>query len=156
MLVPFPFRFNAVDFGNGANGGVHLTSNGQILFGKGLVVSSKATALSPAVRSVHVTAAADSSWLRLYVHNQTAPVRRLRVRYEGYYGGRAQLAAPNVVWEASFWPNNTLSVCVGGTNALVGLPAAVSGVSNGAGTWLAAFKPALRTQFVINRLADYN
>ena len=153
--MPFTFRFNAVDFGGGANGGVFFTSKGHIQFGKGLVVSTKATALSPAVRSVHVAAAADSSWRRLYVHNQTAPVRRLRVRFEGF-SGPTQLAAPNVVWEASFWPNNTLSVCMGGTNALVGSAAAVSGVSDGAGTWLAAFKPALRTQLGINGLANYN
>jgi hypothetical protein len=66
---------------------------------------------------------------------------RLRVRFEGY-SGLAKLAAPNVIWEASFWPNSTLSICVGGTNALAASTTAVSGFSNGAGRWLAQWTEA--------------
>jgi hypothetical protein len=154
VTVPFTFKFGGTDFGNNLNGGVYFTSKGHIVFGRSVISGTGISAANPAARSVHVTAA-DSSWQRLYVHNQTTPVRRLRVRFEGY-SGLAQLAAPNVVWEASFWPNNTLTICVGATNALTASTTALSGVSNGAGTWLASFKAALRMQYTVNNLAVYN
>ncbi len=153
VTVPFSFRFGGVEFANNSNGGVFVTSKGYIAFGRGVVVGARLNASNPAAKSVLI-AAADSSWQRLYVHSQATPVRRLRVRFEGY-SGLAQLAAPNVIWEASFWPNNTLSVCVGGTHALAAAAAAVSGVSDGAGRWLAQYKLALRSLYLVNGLPNY-
>ncbi len=154
VTVPFAFKFGGVDYGKGASGGIFFTSKGHITFGKAVVAGSKITAANPATKSVHV-GAADSSWLQLYVQTHAAPAQRLRVRFEGFSGLTKQ-AVPNVVWEASFWPNNTLSICVGATNALASSTTAVSGVSNGANTWLASYKVALKKQFTISNLANYN
>jgi hypothetical protein len=154
ITVPFPFKFGGVDYGKGVSGGIFFTSKGHVTFGKAVVAGSKITAANPAAKTVHV-GAADSSWLQLYLQSHPLPAQRLRVRFEGFSGLTKQ-AAPNVVWEASFWPNNTLSICVGATNALASSATAVSGVSNGANTWLASYKVGLKTQYNINNLANYN
>jgi hypothetical protein len=58
------------------------------------------------------------------------------------------------VWEANFYTNNTLTVCVGNNNANVFSAGAATGVTNGAGRWFASFPLALNTLYVINGLAS--
>ena len=53
----------------------------------------------------------------------------------------------------SFYQNNTMSICVGGTNALAGSTGSVSGISNGVGSWLASFQLSYNSLFLLNNLA---
>jgi hypothetical protein len=106
LNVPFPFRYNGRDFGNGANGGVSITSRGLVSFGKGPASAANSVRISQR----------DSVAQRVYVQSLAGPPRRVRVRFEGYAAASkpGSRAALDVVWEASFWPNNTLSVCTRG------------------------------------------
>jgi hypothetical protein len=64
----------------------------------------------------------------------------------------ATLSLSRVCPCCSFYQNNTMSVCVGGTNALAGSTGSLSGVSNGAGGWLASFQLSYNSLFLINGL----
>jgi hypothetical protein len=96
--------------------------------------------------------ASDSAWQRVYVHDQVASNQRLRLRFEGY--GSWSATVVNMVWEASFYTNNTLTLCVGSTNANAGAVGTQTGVTNGAGRWFSSFPLALNTLYVINGLAS--
>jgi hypothetical protein len=152
--VPFPFLFGGVNYGQLANFGIQVSSNGYITFGGGSIAAAGLGPANPPKKSVHI-GATDSSWQRLYHQDLTVTQRRVRILWEGYSGGSA-LKAANVQWEASFYTNNTLTICVGGNNALANTAfGALSGVSNGAGRWLANYKLALNTLYVVKGLGDY-
>jgi hypothetical protein len=147
--IPFAFNFGSTNYGNNANGGVWVGSNGYITFGGSSSQYSGLGASNPALRAIHV-GSTDSSWNALYVDNQSAAQGRLRIRWEGFAGYQETL--DTVIWEASFWVNGSVTLCVGPTNALVGQVSAVSGVSNGAGAWLATYTLALNSLYVISGL----
>jgi hypothetical protein len=46
-----------------------------------------------------------------------------------------------------------MTICVGGTNALAGSTGSLSGISNGAGSWLGSFQLSYNSLFVISNLA---
>jgi hypothetical protein len=150
ITIPFAFSFGNTNYGMGANGGVSIGSNGYITFGGASTAYSGLGPANPPFRSVHV-GSTDSSWSALYVDTQ-ASQGRLRIRWEGY-NGFSQLASPDVIWEASFWANGSLAICVGPTNVLASQLSATSGVSNGTGSWLATYQLALNSLFLINGLA---
>jgi hypothetical protein len=161
LTVPFPFKFGNVNYGSNANGGVFVTSLGHIAFGNSSTAGAKLNAKSPAAKSVHI-GAKDKTWQRLYLQDQTTgPARRLRVRFEGYAetSKPGSQALPNVVWEASLWANNTLSICIGSTSVLAGASGAAGaplyGVSNEVGAWLARYKLELKSLYVIDNLGSY-
>ena len=97
--------------------------------------------------------ARDGSWQRVYAHNQVTSNQRLRLRFEGYSTWYS-LASVDVVWEANFYTNNTLTLCVGSTNANADAAGTATGVTDGAGRWFASFPLARNTLYVINGLAS--
>jgi hypothetical protein len=113
------------------------------------------SASNPPLKSVHVASAA-SSWQRLWVQDilgSGSTPRRVRVRFEGYSTPAARQAGVDVVWEAWFWSNNTLALCVGAKHALAAKAGPLAGVSNGNGRWLASFQPlALNSLYSITSL----
>ncbi len=75
------------------------------------------------------------------------------MRFEGYSTPAARQAGVDVVWEAWFWSNNTLALCVGAKHALAAKAGPLAGVSNGNGRWLASFQPlALNSLYSITSL----
>jgi hypothetical protein len=69
VVVPFPFQFQGMDFGNNANGGIAVSSNMYFTFGGTSTVYNGLTATNPGFRTVFV-GAKDASWNRVLVHNQ--------------------------------------------------------------------------------------
>jgi hypothetical protein len=151
--MPYPFLFGGVDFGANASGGVYVASNGFITFGGSSLAYEGLGPANPPFKSVHI-GSKDASWRGLWAQDQGAgTLRQLRVRYEGFSSYK-QLVSPNVVWEASFWANNTLTICVG-ANAVAGTAGAQAGVADGVSRWLASYQLAANTQYVVSGLAMY-
>jgi hypothetical protein len=97
----------------------------------------------------------NGSWQRVYLVNQDASLKRVLLRVEGYSTPQALPGGPDVVWEASFYRNNTLAICVGGTNSLAGAAGPLSGVTGAGGRWLASFELRLNSLYVLGSLASY-
>ena len=153
--MPFPFLFGGINYGQNANGGIQVSSNGIVTFGGGSTAYMALGPSNPPKKSIHI-GSKDSSWARVYFQDLSSTQRRVRLLFEGYSGSKVQ-AAVNVQWELSFYTNTTLTICVGGTNAIAAAPSgALFGVSNGAGKWLASLQPGLKTLHVINGLARYS
>jgi hypothetical protein len=75
VVVPFPYYFQGMDFGNNANGGIAISSNMYFTFGGTSTVYNGLSATSPSFRTVFV-GAKDASWNRVLVHNQVRAARR--------------------------------------------------------------------------------
>ncbi len=97
----------------------------------------------------------DSSWRRLSVqHLGAGPDAWLIVQWEGYSQSNA-LASPDVVWQVIFaGESNFVFICNTATNALVGNAGVQSGISDGAGNWLATFRLARNKGFLIESMRE--
>jgi hypothetical protein len=97
----------------------------------------------------------DSSWRRLSVQQLgTGRDAWLIVQWEGY-SQRSALASPDVVWQAMFIGElNMVAICSSATNALAGKAGVQSGISDGAGNWLATFRLARSRGVVIESLRE--
>ncbi len=147
--VPFPVPIAGTD--RGKTGGVFVGSNSYITFGGGADAYENLGPSNPPVVTVFI-GSRDTSWSRVLYQDMGGGYgspARFRLRWEGY-----NTFSPDgtpVVWEANFYSNNVLQLCIGPNNALTA-PGGVSGVSNGAGRWLANFGLLSNSLYIITGL----
>jgi len=84
ITVPFPFVLGNVDYGNGANGGIHLSSNAYLAFGGGASAYTNLGPSNPPFPTVFM-GAGDNSYQRVYAGlepggNYRVPTRAPRRR----------------------------------------------------------------------------
>ena len=129
-----------------------MGSNSYINFGGGATNHTGLSASLPKYRSIMV-GASDTSWAKVYTHNELATASaRFRLRFEGYSSNAGGTSA-NVVWELSFYKNHTARLCIGATNAQIGKTGALSAVTSGAGKWLANYTLAANTLYTLDGLS---
>ena len=146
VTINLPFAFTVAGV-NRATNGIFVGSNSYVTFGGPSSAYQNLGPSNPNVRTVFVGA----SWSRVLVQNMGGTPARHRVRFEGF-NTWTNTGTP-VVWEANFYSNQTMTVCIGGTNALTSA-GGVTGVSSGNGRWLAPTWTTLQTSslYVINNL----
>lgn len=143
VTIPFPFLFDGVDYGQGANGGVYIVSNSYITFGYSSTAFNNFTASAPG-RGIFI-GTADNSWQRLYSGTETVNGTTVfRVRFEGTAATSGTPGSPNMEWEITFYPNHKMQVVIGTMSRTTG----VEQISNG--TAYTAFPQDANTSYYID------
>jgi len=119
-----------VNYGNGANGGIHLSSNAYLAFG-GASATLNLSASDLPFPTLFL-GAGNNSYQRVYAGLD--PGGSYRVRYEGTAATTGTPGAPNIVFEIVFEPSGALQVAIGAHARCPG-GACVTGISDGGGGW---------------------
>jgi hypothetical protein len=120
-----------VEYGNGTNGGIHLSSNAYLTFGGSGSAFSNLGPSSPPFPTLFL-GAGDNSYQRVYAGMEASGSGR--VRYEGTAATTGNAGAPDIVFEIVFEPSGALQVAIGAHARCPGA-ACLSGLSDGAGGW---------------------
>ena len=120
-----------MNYGNGTNGGIHLSSNAYLTFGGGASAYKDLGASNPPFPTLFL-GAGDNSVQRVYAGLE--PGGSYRVRYEGAAATTGSAGAPNIVFEIVFEPSGALQVAIGAHARCPG-GACVTGISDGGGGW---------------------
>ncbi len=144
----FTFLVAGVNVGGGR---IYLSANSYITFNGASTAFQNLGNANPPVRTVFV-GARDASWSRVLWQKTTivGTPTRYRVRWEGYNRNSAS-GSTAVVWEASFYSDNKMELCIGATNALTA-SGGTTGVSSGKGSWLASFTLQVNSLYSITGL----
>jgi hypothetical protein len=140
MYVPFSFQFLGIDYGARMDG-VYVGSNSYITFGNGSSAFSGLSASNPPFPAIHI-GSADNSWQRLLVGGNT---EKYKIRFEGSASSGGIVDSPTIVWEATFYSNNTLLIAV----AQHGRAGATLFVTNGANE-IASLPLSANTSYFFN------
>jgi hypothetical protein len=143
ITIPFPFKFFSTDYGNDANGGVFVGSNGYVTFGQSNTAYSGLTA-SVLGRALAIHAG-DRSLQRLYGGMDGS---NYRIRYEGDITSGGTAGSPTEVWELTFATDGRMQLAMGVEGTIAAGDAGVSGISNSI-TISPTFNPTTWTSYVL-------
>lgn len=109
--LTFPTSFNGTSYNS-----VYIGSNTYITFGGGSSAYSGLSASNPALPGVHMCAADNSYQKVLYKTNTSVSPNTLTVRYEGNNSTSGTVGSPGIVYEATFYANQSYFDVLIGTN----------------------------------------